>query len=152
MTFHLPPLSNCYAAFEADYISGCGILTSVNTGSGDSLYAGIHIRTSGDDDVYWYGFLTECGDGGQDAGALAMTSDIYPVITWSETMLQGSGDLNLDGKADISDLVLMGNYLSGDNDLDAKQFVVADVLRNNNVSILDIVNLANMIVGDTYSG
>ena len=152
LTFHLPPLSNCYAAFEADYISGCGILTSVNTGSGDSLYAGIHIRTSGDDDVYWYGFLTECGDGGQDAGALAMTSDIYPVITWSETMLQGSGDLNLDGKADISDLVLMGNYLSGDNDLDAKQFVVADVLRNNNVSILDIVNLANMIVGDTYSG
>ena len=74
-----------------------------------------------------------------------MTSDRYPVITWEAVGLQGSGDLNLDGKVDISDMVLMGNYLSGGNVLDNKQFSIADVLRNNNVSILDIVNLANMI-------
>ena len=46
----------------------------------------------------------------------------------------------------------MGNYLSGDNDLDNKQLIIADILRTNNVSILDIVNLANMIVGGTYNG
>ena len=93
--------------------------------------------------------VAECAGG---APGTTMSSDIYPVITWSGISLQGSGDLNGDGKTDISDMVLMGNHLSEDSDLDNKQFVVADVLRNNNVSILDVVNLANMIVGGAYNG
>ena len=75
---------------------------------------------------------------------------IYPQIAWTPVFQSGSGDLNLDGRTDIADMVLMGNHLSGDSELNNNQLVIADVLRNNNVSILDIVNLANMIVGGAY--
>jgi len=74
------------------------------------------------------------------------------IIEWYGVSTSGSGDLNLDGKADISDMVLMGNYLSGGVELTDREFAIADILRNNNVSILDIINLANMIVGGKYSG
>ena len=76
--------------------------------------------------------------------------DLTPIIEFTIQGANGSGDLNIDGKTDIADMVLMGNHLSGDNELNNKQFIIADILRNNNISVLDIVNLANMIVGGAY--
>ena len=76
----------------------------------------------------------------------------FPVIKWTPVGEEGSGDLNLDGKADIADIVLMGNYIAGEKELNETQKVTADILRNGDVSILDLINLANMIVGGAYSG
>ena len=130
-------------------ITGCGTLTSVNTSFwSDELAAGIRVNKNEYlfDQPFFHAFTHYC-EGDQMPPTIPMTSETYPVITWIAPTLQGSGDLNGDGKTDIADMVLMGNHLSGDNDLDNRQFVIADVLRNNNVSILDVVNLANMIVG-----
>lgn len=57
------------------------------------------------------------------------------------------GDVNLDGSVDISDVVLMVNYILG-NDSSANVLQNGDMNDDQRVDISDVVALVNIILGN----
>ena len=73
------------------------------------------------------------------------TSNSYTI---SNIELSGlKGDVNLDGNVDISDVVLMVNYILGDNSL-TNVPKYGDMNEDNNIDISDVVALVNIILGN----
>ena len=73
------------------------------------------------------------------------TSNSYTI---SNIELSGQkGDVNLDGKVDISDVVLMVNYILGDNSL-TNVPKYGDMNDDKTINISDVVALVNVILGN----
>lgn len=58
------------------------------------------------------------------------------------------GDVNLDGRIDVADLVNVVGYILGDFSLTFRQFVAADVVTDNMVDVFDLVEIINIIFGN----
>lgn len=58
------------------------------------------------------------------------------------------GDVNLDGRIDVADLVNIVGYILGDFTLSFRQFVAADVVTDNMVDVFDLVEIINIIFGE----
>ena len=68
--------------------------------------------------------------------------------TISNIELSGlKGDVNLDGNVDISDVVLMVNYILGDNSL-TNVPKYGDMNDDKNIDISDVVAIVNIILGN----
>ena len=57
------------------------------------------------------------------------------------------GDINLDKRIDVADLVSIVAYIIGNYDLTQRRFEVADVIRNDTVNVFDLVGVINLIYG-----
>ena len=57
------------------------------------------------------------------------------------------GDVNLDGRIDVADVVNVVGYILGDFTLTFRQFVAADVVTDNIVDVFDLVEIINLIFG-----
>ncbi len=57
------------------------------------------------------------------------------------------GDVNLDKRIDVADLVSIVAYVIGNYDLTQRRFEVADVVRNDTVNVFDLVGVINLIYG-----
>lgn len=57
------------------------------------------------------------------------------------------GDVNLDKRVDVADLVNVVGYIIGDYTFTARQFAVADVTTNLAVDVFDLVGIINLIYG-----
>ena len=73
------------------------------------------------------------------------TSNSYTISNIEFSGLKG--DVNLDGKVDISDVVLMVNYILGDNSL-TNVPKYGDMNDDKNINISDVVALVNVILGN----
>jgi hypothetical protein len=58
-----------------------------------------------------------------------------------------NGDVNLDGRIDVADVVNVVGYILGDFPLSFRQFVAADVVTDNFVDVFDLVAIINIIFG-----
>ena len=58
------------------------------------------------------------------------------------------GDVNLDGRIDVADVVNVVGYILGDFTLTFRQFVAADVVTDNLVDVFDLVEIINLIFGN----
>jgi len=58
-----------------------------------------------------------------------------------------NGDVNLDGRIDVADVVNVVGYILGDFPLSFRQFVAADVVTDNLVDVFDLVAIINIIFG-----
>lgn len=58
------------------------------------------------------------------------------------------GDVNLDGRIDVADVVNVVGYILGDFTLTFRQFVAADVVTDNMVDVFDLVEIINIIFGN----
>ncbi|RKX19403.1 MAG: hypothetical protein DRP35_07765 [Candidatus Zixiibacteriota bacterium] len=57
------------------------------------------------------------------------------------------GDVNLDQRIDVADLVNVVAYIIGDFGLPTRQFEVADVILNDTVDVFDLVGVINLLYG-----
>jgi hypothetical protein len=58
------------------------------------------------------------------------------------------GDVNLDGRIDVADVVNVVGYILGDFTFSFRQFVAADVVTDNMVDVFDLVEIINIIFGN----
>ena len=67
-------------------------------------------------------------------------------FSFTEEAAGTKGDVNLDGSVDISDVVLMVNYILGDSSL-VNVPLYGDMNDDSSVDISDVVALVNIILG-----
>lgn len=63
------------------------------------------------------------------------------------TTVEANGDVNNDGVVNISDIVLIQNYILGRSDLTSEQLQKADVTKDGKINISDIIKIQNHILG-----
>ena len=73
------------------------------------------------------------------------TTNSYTISNFEFSGLKG--DVNFDGRVDISDVVLMVNYILGDNSL-TNVPKYGDMNDDKNIDISDVVALVNVILGN----
>ena len=57
-----------------------------------------------------------------------------------------SGDINMDGKTDVADLLLMSKYLHGKEDFTQLQFRLADMNKDKAGDVFDLIMLRKKIL------
>jgi len=57
-----------------------------------------------------------------------------------------SGDINMDGKTDVADLLLMSRYLHGRESFTQAQFKLADINKDKSGDVFDLVLLRKKIL------
>jgi hypothetical protein len=62
-------------------------------------------------------------------------------------MVDAYGDVNLDTRVDIADLVSIVGYIIGDFPLDTRRYEIADVVIDATVDVFDLVAVVNVIYG-----
>ena len=71
-----------------------------------------------------------------------------PFVTDSGAMyVDRWGDVNLDQRIDVADLVNVVAYIIGNFDLSRRQFATADIIINDTVNVVDLVGIINTIFG-----
>lgn len=83
-----------------------------------------------------------------------MSYDKILSIFFQNTKLEGNvvskpdlGDVNSDGKINITDVILIQNHILGRRKLSTDEFLKADVTKDGSVNISDIVKIQNHILG-----
>jgi len=71
-----------------------------------------------------------------------------PFVTDSgEICVDSYGDVNLDRRIDVADLVNVVAYIIGNFNLSRRQFAAADIVVNDSVNVVDLVAIINTIFG-----
>jgi len=78
-------------------------------------------------------------DPGMPSLALVTSSGVLYVDRW--------GDVNLDRRIDVADLVNVVAYIIGNYGLSRRQFATADIIINDTVNVVDLVGIINTIFG-----
>jgi hypothetical protein len=79
------------------------------------------------------------------SGIITLGGKTFSIAQGTSVQPTVYGDVNHDGKVDISDLLLLANFLAGNIQIDT---TAADVLLDGKVDTLDLLTLANMIAGN----
>ena len=61
------------------------------------------------------------------------------------------GDVNFDGYLDVSDIILVVNFILGDTPTE-EQFLTADMNQDGTINILDVIDVVSGILGTTFRG
>ena len=87
-----------------------------------------------------------------------MYSRIYPRLDWffnyigepeTEFIPDLYGDVNFDGSINISDIVIMVNFILGQIPTD-EQFITGDMNYDGVINIVDIILVVNEVLGTTF--
>lgn len=79
------------------------------------------------------------------------TTTVTTTTTTEPTPVNPSGDLSLDGKINIADIVLLQKYLLGTEKFTRKQFEIGDMNKDGSVDAFDMVLLRKEIIKIVYS-
>ncbi len=79
------------------------------------------------------------------SGTITVAGKAIMIVQSNDQQTVLYGDINHDGKVDISDLMTMANFLAGNSVIDTN---AADVLRDGKVNISDLMTLANYLAGN----
>ncbi|MFQ6093641.1 MAG: dockerin type I repeat-containing protein [bacterium] len=69
------------------------------------------------------------------------------VFTYVPSFIGIKGDVNNDGQIDVTDVLLLVNFILGFQEPTADQFWAADYNNDNALNVLDVVLLVNEILG-----
>ncbi len=78
-------------------------------------------------------------------GTVFQEAFVQAVIT---DPVEGSGDVNGDGGLNVQDIIMMINYIVGNEDFTEEQLLAADLNGDGVINILDILVSINLILGD----
>jgi hypothetical protein len=79
------------------------------------------------------------------SSTISIAGKAFMVVQTTDTQPVLYGDLNHDGKVDVTDLLILANGLAGNTQIDKN---AADVLRDGVVSISDLITMANFLAGN----
>ena len=89
-----------------------------------------------------------------------MYSRIYPRLPWffdyigepeDDFVVELYGDVNFDGSLNVSDIVLMVNFVLNQSTPSEEQELTADMNQDGIINIVDIILVVNGILGTTFS-
>jgi len=87
-------------------------------------------------------------------------SRIYPRLPWffdyigepqEEFIPDLYGDVNFDGSLNVSDIVIMVNFVLGQSTPTEEEFITADMNQDGIINILDIIQVVGEILGTTFA-
>ena len=88
-----------------------------------------------------------------------MYSKIHSRLDWffgyigepedDEFVVELYGDVNLDGYLDVTDIILVVNFILGDTPTE-EQFLTADMNQDGTLNILDVIDVVSGILGTTF--
>ena len=61
------------------------------------------------------------------------------------------GDVNFDGTLNVSDIILMVNFVLGEEPTE-EEFLTADITQDGTLNILDVIQVVTEIIGTTFRG
>jgi len=74
-------------------------------------------------------------------------SRIYPELFWFWGYIVDIGDVNFDGMINISDIIIVINFILGELDsFDTVEFIAADMNEDGFINVLDIIEIVNNIL------
>lgn len=134
--------NGCSVQFKGDkFIAVTGSGTGVN---GDIIVGYAIFKTKADlqDDVKTYVTFTDTTVRTADTTTVSQTIPTIAVTILGEPPI--NGDVNLDGVVDLSDVVLLMQYLSGSTTLTSKQLKAADTSKDGTVNVGDSIIIMQM--------
>jgi len=66
-----------------------------------------------------------------------------------EFVVELYGDVNFDGYLDVTDIILVVNFILGDTPTE-EQFLTADMNQDGTINILDVIDVVSGILGTTF--
>jgi len=69
----------------------------------------------------------------------------YPMADEAEKI---KGDVNLDGKVDVSDVVCLGKFLTAQQTLSAAQYETASLTDDNEINVFDMIALRKLVLSE----
>ena len=88
-----------------------------------------------------------------------MYSKIHSRLDWffgyigepedDEFVVELYGDVNFDGYLDVTDIILVVNFILGDTPTE-EQFLTADMNQDGTINILDVIDVVSGILGTTF--
>ena len=88
-----------------------------------------------------------------------MYSKIHSRLSWffdyigepeEDFVVELYGDVNFDGQLNVTDIILMVNFVLGQTPTD-EEFLTADTNQDGVLNILDVINTVSEILGTTFS-
>ena len=61
------------------------------------------------------------------------------------------GDVNFDGELNVTDIILMVNFVLGEEPTD-EEFLTADITQDGTLNILDVIQVVTEIIGTNFRG
>lgn len=97
--------------------------------------------------VPWTDYLIDLLDGRESINPDPSFPSLEMLTDDGIIQCDNPGDVNLDKRIDVADLVNIVAYIIGNFGLPVRQFEVADIIRNDTVDVFDLVGTINTIFG-----
>ncbi|HEX2896605.1 MAG TPA: T9SS type A sorting domain-containing protein [candidate division Zixibacteria bacterium] len=97
--------------------------------------------------VPWTDYLIDLTDGWESVNPDPGFPSLEMLTDNGIIQCDNPGDVNLDKRIDVADLVNIVAYIIGNFGLPLRQFEVADIIRNDTVDVFDLVGTINTIFG-----
>lgn len=97
--------------------------------------------------VPWTDYLINMTDGWESIDPNPAVPSLQLVTDPGVIQIDNPGDVNLDKRIDVADLVNIVAYVIGNFGLPNRQFETADIIRNDTVNVFDLVATLNTIFG-----
>ncbi len=97
--------------------------------------------------VPWTDYLINLSDGRESVDPNPAIPSLEMLTDDGVVQCDNPGDVNLDKRIDVADLVNIVAYIIGNFGLPLRQFEVADIIRNDSVNVFDLVGTINTIFG-----
>ena len=113
-----------------------------------------------DDGEYELIGVVSWGYGWAEAQYPGVYSKIHSRLDWffgyigepeEDFVVELYGDVNFDGYLDVSDIILVVNFILGDTPTE-EQFLTADMNQDGTLNILDVIDVVSGILGTTFRG
>ena len=155
------PIDNSCGNYYNWEITNNMVCAGDNNGGEDSCQGdsgGPLIMTNGDGEYELIGIVS-WGYGCADAGYPGVYSRIWTRKDWffdyigepqEDFIPDLYGDVNFDGSINISDIVIMVNFVLGQTPTD-EQFITGDMNYDGIINIVDIILIVNEVLGTTFS-
>ena len=70
---------------------------------------------------------------------------LYELVCFNNVLL---GDINQDNNINISDIVLLINYILSGENISDEELLIADLNQDNSINVSDVVMLVNIILSN----
>jgi len=156
------PIDDSCGNYSNSEITNHMVCAGYQNGGADSCQgdSGGPLIMTNDDGEYELIGIVSWGYGCADAGYPGVYSKIHSRLDWffgyigepedDEFVVELYGDVNFDGYLDVTDIILVVNFILGDTPTE-EQFLTADMNQDGVINILDVIDVVSGILGTTFA-